>query len=141
MSVHYPATEFAKIADHVDAQRVGQGTDRTFGLPTGLYVATVGLYFAFLAVMAVGFQSAQMGLVIAICVVYVAMAFGVPMMWTRMQPNHQSKAQGWLEFCEDGIMTATGLTKAKDASAQVLILPVLILLWGISTVTIAAMVS
>jgi hypothetical protein len=140
MSIHYPATEFAAIADHVTAPNIRQDVDRSFELPTGLYVATVGLYFAFLAIMAIGFQTREMILPMAIFVTYIVMAFGLPALWANMRPQHNSKALSWAKFRNDGIVTMTGPTKAKDATAQVLILPVLILFWGIATVTIATLV-
>ncbi|MFM2410652.1 MAG: hypothetical protein RL481_1480 [Pseudomonadota bacterium] len=141
MSIHYPAAKFADIAERVATPNIRQDVDRSFELPTSLYVATVGLYFAFLAVMAIGFQTREMALVIAICVVYVIMAFGVPAMWVRMKPDHRSRAMDSFDYRENGIVTHTGLTKAKDATAQVLILPILIFFWGAATATISTLVS
>lgn len=141
MSVHIPAEQFQEVANRVVLPNIRQDVDRTFELPTRLYVATVGLYLAFLAVMAIGFQTREMILPMAIFVVYIVMAFGVPMMWTRMKPEHGTKAIDWLRFQEQGIITMTGPTKAKDATAQVLILPVLILFWGTATAMIAGLVS
>jgi hypothetical protein len=141
MSIHYPATEFAAVADRVAVPNIRQDVDRSFELPTSLHITTVGLYLAFLAVMAIGFQTREVALVIAICVIYVVMAFGVPAMWVRMKPHHRSRAMDGFDYRENGIVTYTGVTKAKDATAQVLILPVLILFWGAATVTIATLVS
>ncbi len=141
MSVHFPAEQFQNVANRVVAPNIRQDVDRTFELPTGLYVATVGLYFTFLAVMAIGFQTREMILPMAVFVIYIVMAFGVPTLWVRMKPTHDSKAIEWLHFREKGIVTNTGATKAKDATAQVLILPALILFWGVGTAMIAAIVS
>jgi hypothetical protein len=141
MSIHYPTAEFADVADRLAAPNIRQDVDRSFGLPTSLHIATVGLYFAFLAVMAIGFQTREMALVIAICVIYVVMAFGVPTMWVRMKPDHNSRTMDGFDYRENGIITHTGVTKAKDATAQVLILPVLIFFWGVATVAIATLVS
>ena len=41
---------------------------------------------------------------------------------------------------EDGVDTLTGRTSGGAAVAQVLVLPVLILMWGVAVVTIAALV-
>lgn len=41
---------------------------------------------------------------------------------------------------ERGILAAFGRASARDASVQILILPVLILVWGIVAVTVAALV-
>jgi hypothetical protein len=141
MSVHLSAKQFQDVANRVAVPNFRQDVDRTFELPTRLYVATVGLYFAFLAVMAIGFQTREMILPMAIFVIYIVMAFGVPAMWARMKPDNDSQALDWLEFSENGIVTMTGLTRAKDATAQVLVLPVLIFFWGAATATIATLVS
>ncbi len=141
MSIHIPATQFRNALKPASTPNIRQDVDRSFELPTGLYVATAGLYFAFLAVMAIGFQTREMILPMAIFVIYIVMAFGVPALWARMKPQHGSRALGWLTFREKGIVTLTGRTGAKDATAQVLILPVLILFWGAATAMIGALVS
>lgn len=141
MSMHYSADEFATVANRIAAPNVRQDIDRTFELPTRLYVATVGLYFAFLAVMAAGFQTREMMLPMAVFITYIVMAFGVPMLWARMKPDNDSRAINWTRFRASGIVTMTGPSKAMDATVQVLILPALILFWGIGTVMIAAVVS
>ncbi len=121
--------------------RLPTTVDRNFELPGRLYVATAGAYFAFLAVTAVGFRSPEMIIPAAICVVFITMLFGTAAMWMRMQPEHRQHLTAWDRFWRQGIMTAYGRTKASDATIQVLILPVLILLWGIAVVTIAAVVG
>lgn len=141
MSVHLSAKQFQDVAKRVVLPNVRQDVDRTFELPTRLYVATVGLYFAFLAVMAIGFQTREMILPMAIFVIYIVMAFGVPALWARMKPDNDSQALDWVEYQENGIVTMTGPTRAKDATAQVLILPALIFFWGAATATIATLVS
>ena len=102
-------------------------------------MATFALYFAALAVMAIGFSSATMGIVAAICLVYLVMAFGTPMLWARMQPGlNASKALSWSAIRSRGIMTWTGKTEAASAAVQILLLPVLILFWAVSVVTLWA---
>lgn len=141
MSFPFAAAEFQIHSEAKSLPNIRQDVDRTFQLPTRLYVATVGLYFAFLAVMAAGFWTGEMGLVIAVCVFYVAMAFGVPSLWARMNPHHEAKAIDWSVFQRNGIVTMTGHMKATDATAQVLVLPVLVFFWGAATATLAALVS
>jgi hypothetical protein len=142
MSIHYPATEFIAVAQRVAAPNIRQDVDRRFELPTRLYVATVGLYFAFLATLAIGIGGGrEMGVTMWICVTYVVMAFGTPAMWARMKPASPAKAMGWAQFVQNGIATFTGHMKAKDATVQMLILPVLILFWGIGIVLMVAIVS
>jgi hypothetical protein len=114
--------------------------DRTFELPTGLYALTVGFYLAFLVVMAIGLATPGLIIPMAICLIFVVMAFTVPSLWARMNPETQSRSLDWSRFVQHGIQTHTGWTSARDATIQVLILPVVILLWGICAVAIAALV-
>ena len=113
-------------------------TDRGFELPTALYAATIGSYLAFLAIMAIGFQSRDMLLPMVIFTVYIAMLFGVPALWARMQPETATPPMTLGAFWERGIQTYTGHNQAGAAAVQVLLLPVMILLWGVAVVIIAA---
>lgn len=115
-------------------------TDRGFELPTALYVATIGSYLAFLAIMAIGFQSRDMLLPMVIFVAYLAMLFGVPTLWVRMQPETATAPLTLAAFREHGIQTYTGHNGAGAAAVQVLLLPVMVLLWGVAVVVIAATV-
>ena len=65
---------------------------------------------------------------------------GVSAMWMRMKPDHAQELTSWSRFSREGIMTAFGRSTAGAATVQVLILPVLILAWGLVAVTIAAVV-
>ncbi|BDI60674.1 hypothetical protein [Qipengyuania nanhaisediminis] len=113
--------------------------DRNFELPTGLYAATAGLYVAFLAILATGFAAPGMIIPMAICAVFLVGFFGVPAAWTRLRAN-ASKSKTVGEFKRAGIMTYTGHCNARDAAVQMLILPVLVVLWAGAVVTIAALV-
>jgi hypothetical protein len=140
MSIHYTADTFAEALVTRKATPFEVKVERSFDLPPVLHVATVGLYFTFLAVMALAFQDRELIIPMAICVIYCVMAFGVPTMWKRMKPNHASRPLDWAEFSRSGINTYTGNMSAKDATGQVLILPVLILGWGIAIAVIAVSV-
>ena len=115
-------------------------TDRGFELPTALYAATIGSYLAFLAIMALGFQSRDMLLPMVIFVAYLAMLFGVPAMWVRMKPETATAPLTLGVFWDHGIQTYTGHNRAGAAAVQVLLLPVMVLLWGVAVVIIAATV-
>ena len=114
--------------------------DRSFGLPTGLYVAMATLFFGFCAVTSVGFGNPAMILPMAIIVIFIAMFFAVPALWVRMNPENPVPTTTWAEFRRNGIMTPFGRATANAVMVQVLILPVLIFLWGVAVVTIAALV-
>lgn len=114
--------------------------DRTFELPPFAYAATVGLYFGFLGVVTAGFGNPGLIIPLAICAIIVVAGFGVPTLWTRMAPASRKHAMTWGRFQGQGIATLTGRLTAGEAMAQVLVLPVLIFLWGLAVVTIAALV-
>lgn len=130
-----------KAIVHSEAALLPPGVvDRSFELPTALYGATVALYLGFMAVMAMGFGNPELILPIAVIVLLIVAAFGVPAMWARMAPETRRAAKTWSRFRLDGIVTEHGRSGARDAMVQVLILPVLIFLWGIAVVVIAALV-
>lgn len=124
----------------VDAPVKGVEVDRTFEMPRALYGATVGLYLAFLGVMAAGFASPGLIIPMAIFAFFIIAGFGVPTIWTRLNPETKARALSWGKFKSEGIMTHTGRLAPRDAAIQMLILPVLIVLWGLAVVMIAAAV-
>lgn len=127
----------AAIVPETPAPR--QVIDRSFELPTGLYVTTVGLYLGFLAVMAGAFMNPGLVLPMVIFALFVVAGFGTPMLWARMAPENRQRALTWGQFRNRGIQTATGPLDAGAATVQVLILPALIFLWGVSVAVIAAL--
>ncbi|PLK28095.1 hypothetical protein C0V72_00670 [Porphyrobacter sp. TH134] len=115
-------------------------SDRNFGLPTALYGATVAGYLGFLLVVGSAFAGPALAIPMAIFVVFIVAGFGVPAIWTRLAGN-ASEPQTIGEFAARGIMTATGRLAARDATIQVLILPVLLVVWGLAVAVIAAVVA
>lgn len=130
----------AQVAAVTEAPHVRSEIDRSFELPTGLYVATAGLYLGFIAVMAITLMNPELVLPMAIIALIVVAGFGTPMLWARMQPEKRQRAMSYSSFRHRGIQTATGRLTAGAATVQVLILPVLIFLWGVTTATIAVVV-
>jgi len=120
--------------------RLPTTVDRNFGLPTVLYMAMAGLFFAAVGVMAFGFAAPAMVVPTGIIAVFIAMFFAVPAMWVRMKPANPQRATSWARFRQHGIQTFYGRSTAAAATMQVLILPALILVWGLAVVTIAALV-
>ncbi|MFZ9395051.1 MAG: hypothetical protein ACO25F_03200 [Erythrobacter sp.] len=118
--------------------KVRTTVDRTFELPRALYGATVGCYLGFLAITAMAFGNPGLIIPMAIFAFIIVAGFGVPTAWARMQGTGAKRALGMGEFANRGIMTHTGRLKSRDAAIQVLVLPVLVLLWGLAVVTIAA---
>lgn len=115
-------------------------TDRNFGLPTALYGATIACYLGFLVIVGSAFANPVLAIPMAIIVLLVAAFFGVPAVWTRLKGNASEPATMG-EFERRGIMTNTGRLSAGEASAQVLVLPVLLVVWGLAVAVIAAVVA
>ena len=112
--------------------------DRTFGLPTILFGATVGLYLAFLAVMSIAFLNAELAIPMVVFAGTFVFGFGVAGKWATMGPHSESRALRWDEFAGRGIDTMTGRLTAREATVQVLMLPALIFVWGVIVALIAA---
>lgn len=114
--------------------------DRNFGLPTALYGATIACYLGFLLTVGSAFANPVLAIPMAIIVLLIAAFFGVPAIWTRLRGNPSEPATLG-EFERSGIMTNTGRLSAGEASAQVLVLPVLLVCWGLAVAVIAAIVA
>jgi len=114
-------------------------SDRNFGLPKALYGATVACYLGFLAVVGTAFANPELAIPMAIFVVFIIAGFGVPALWTRLAGNASAPATLG-EFGLKGIMTHTGRLAPRDATVQMLILPVLLVCWGLAVAVIAAVV-
>ncbi|MBC7159403.1 MAG: hypothetical protein H5U21_05050 [Porphyrobacter sp.] len=131
----------AIVHDAPPAARRNAPLDRSFELPSALYATMVALFLGYIALMAVGFASPQMILPVAIFVLFIVAFFGVPALWVRLQPDTPVRAMTMARFRATGIQTGTGHCDARAASVQVLILPVLLMAWGVAAVTIAAVVG
>lgn len=114
--------------------------DRSFGLPSALYGGTVACYLGFLVVMGTAFANPVLAIPMAIFALFIVAGFGIPAIWTRLAGN-TSQPQTLGEFEARGIMTHTGRLAANDATIQVLILPVLLVVWGLAVAVIAALVA
>lgn len=140
MTEHATQIELARIARITDAP-VLTTVDRNFGLPSALYVATVAAYCGFLLLMGGLFMTGETLLPFASFFIYIFMAFGLCRAWAKMKPANDSHPLDWGQFVKRGIMTQSGPLTATQATVQVLMLPVLILLWGVAVAVIYAFVG
>ena len=140
MSRHLTRELIAETADVRTELLHPVTVDRTFELPRELYVATVALYLGFLGVMAMGMASPGLVIPMVIFAFFIVAGFALPGIWTRMQPGNPVSPMPWEKFRRHGISTLTGRLSAGEAATQMLILPVLVFLWAIACVTIAALV-
>jgi hypothetical protein len=122
------------------APAIAHVVDRNFELPRGLYIATVACYLAFLAITALAFSTPGLIIPMVMFTFIIVVGFGIPAIWTKLSPDAPAKAKSWAKFQRDGITSLTGHNTAGAATVQVLILPVLIVVWGLAVVTIAALV-
>lgn len=116
-------------------------TDRSFELPPVLYKATVGCYLGFLGVMTAGLGNPGLLIPMVIFAFFIVAGFSLPTIWVRMQPDNPSRTMTWDRLVSEGVATIRGRVTARDAAVQMLILPVLILGWGVAVVAIVAAVA
>ena len=114
--------------------------DQTFELPARLFAASLALFVAFLVVMTLGFGNPELILPMAIFGIFFAGFYGIPVLFVKQAPEASRKGLSWRQFKAEGIDTLTGRLPAGEAAVQMLILPVLILAWGIACIIIAALV-
>lgn len=124
----------------VDAPVEAPARDRSFGLPGALYGATVACYLGFVGVTALAFANPALAIPMTVIALFILAGFGVPAVFARLKGN-DSRPLSLGQFERFGIMTHTGRLLPRDAAVQVLLLPVLVLFWGVTAVTIAALVS
>lgn len=138
MSEHFSPQELQQRALVVEAPARTQ-VDRNFGLPTGIYVATVGLYLAFIATMAGLFLNPGLVIPMVIFAGFIVMAFGLAGSWATMKPDNSTRPLTWGQMASQGIDTLSGRLSAHEAAVQVLMLPVLIVGWGLAIAVIVAL--
>jgi len=142
MSMRMTREEIGIIADVLPEQKLhGTEVDRSFHMPGGIYAITVGCYLGFLAIMAVGFGNPHLIIPMVIFAVSIIAGFALPYIWATMKPDSGQRAMDWGRFKAHGIETLTGRLTAGEASAQVLVLPVLIFFWGIAAIIICSLVG
>jgi hypothetical protein len=108
--------------------------DQSFELPGNLYAAMGIMFAGFVTVLSLAFRGGHMAVSYGVIFAFLAAFFAIPAMF------QQSKGLSWSMFRYKGIATATGGTSATEATILVLLLPFLILCFGIAVATIAALV-
>ena len=140
MSQHTTQADLAAVAN-VSAAPVQTRVNRTFELPGGLYGLTVACYLGFLGLMSMLFMNGELALPMAAFVVSIVGGFGLGYKWVSMKPDGGTRTLSMGQFANRGIQTLSGRLTAAEASAQVLILPVLIVFWGLAIAVIFAFVG
>lgn len=140
MSQHVSQADLAAVAHVADAPAQTR-VNRTFELPAGLYGLTVACYLGFLGLMSVLFMNGELVLPMIAFVISIVGGFGLGWKWVAMRPGNDQSPLTMGQFANRGIQTLSGRLTAAEASAQVLILPVLILAWGLAIAVIFAVVG
>ena len=135
----------ARIVDAPDASlanapRHQVEADQNFGLPTALFATTVACYLGFLGIMLAAFAAPMLAIPMVIFAGFIIAGFGLPAIWTRVAQN-ETRPMSFGEFRNEGVMTHTGRCSPRDAATQMLILPVLIVGWGIAISVVVAFVG
>lgn len=110
-----------------------------FDLPPVLHVALFGGVGVYLAIMWAAFATRELILPFAIFAVFLAGAFLVPAWWARVAPP-AGETERWADFVRDGVESYTGRVPAGAAAVQVLIMPAMLIGWGLVVALIRALV-
>jgi cytochrome bd-type quinol oxidase subunit 2 len=115
--------------------------DQNFELPAAIYIAMVMMFAGFVAVLSLAFRGGHLPVVYGVIFAFIAAFFAIPAMFPAMVPrdSHRTGALSLFDFGHRGIMTATGRASAREATVLVLLLPCLILCFGISVAIIASL--
>ena len=125
----------------VAAPAVRACDDQSFELPPGIYVAMASMFAGFVAVLGLAFRGGHMAVVYGVIFAFIAAFFAVPALFPGMVGDRTStKALSWFEFNNRGIATATGRANAREATILVLLLPFLILCFGIAVAAIKLLI-
>jgi hypothetical protein len=113
--------------------------DQTFELPTEIYIAMATMFAGFIAVLSLAFRGGHMAVVYGVIFTFIVAFFAVPALFPAIA-NDESRARALslFDFRQRGIATATGRASAREATILVLLLPFLILCFGIAVATIAS---
>jgi hypothetical protein len=115
--------------------------DQTFELPTAIYVAMAAMLTGFVAVLSFAFRGGHMGVAYGVIFAFIAAFFAVPALFPGQGPAETRRnAKSLFDFGDRGIATATGRVGAREATVLVLLLPFLILCFGIAIATIASVI-
>jgi predicted exporter len=128
-----------------DAQPVAQPLRRNrgehvFDLHPALHGAVFGGFFAYLGLMWAAFGEKQLAIPFAIFAVFLAAAFIVPGWWARIVPEQGGPKPNWAEFRNEGLVCETGRQSAGGAMVQVLIMPAVLIGWGLFLLVVSRLV-
>lgn len=123
-------------SDFVTAHEVrvvlpGSRVERVFGLHPALHIGVYGGFFLYLGILWSAFGEPGLVIPFAIFFIFLSAAFVVPALWARVAPNDGAKTN-WQQFLAGGFECATGHLDAGAVIAQVMLMPVMLVVWGLA---------
>lgn len=112
--------------------------DQSFELPNGIYAAMALMFAGFIGILSLSFRGGHMGVAYGVIFAFIAMFFAVPAAFPGMAAS--KKSLSWTAFRLRGIQTATGKSSAREATVLVLLLPFLVLCFGLAVSVISSVV-
>ena len=113
---------------------------RASNFPAGIYIAMATMFTGFVAVLGLAFRGGHMAVVVRRHIRFHRCLLCGAGNVSAVAAREKHRALSWSEFGDRGIMTATGHSSAREATILVLLLPFLILCFGIAVVAIASLV-
>ena len=110
-----------------------------FGLHPALHVAMFAGFFAYLGLMWAAFADAELALPFVIFALFLGASFAVPALWARVAPNDGPKAR-FRDFLAERVDTGSWPLTGKAAAVQVMIMPAMLVGWGMFIATLSATV-
>lgn len=127
MAVHETQAVLAEKARiHPAAPLQGRGV-RPFDLHPAVHFMLIGAWLGFVGILCATFMGPNLILPAAIFLVGIAALFVTPGLWARVADDGNGRRQSWAEFREEGIDTHTGRLTSGQALAQIMTLPVLVI--------------
>lgn len=114
--------------------------DHVFDLHPALHITVFGGFFAYLGLMWAAFGEKQLAIPFAIFAVFLAAAFIVPAWWARVLPDAGGRKPDWADFRSEGMVCETGRQSAGGVMVQVLIMPAVLLTWGLFLLVVSRLV-
>ena len=108
-----------------------------FDLPPVLHAAVFGGFGVYLAIMWLAFSDRELIIPFAIFFVFLAGFYIVPALWAKVADDGRPKPD-WLDFSLLGIDCETGHVSAPSAMVQILIMPAMLIVWGLIIAIIQA---
>ena len=104
--------------------------EHVFDLHPALHIGVFAGFFVYLGIMWAAFGEKGLAIPFVIFDVFLAAAFVVPAWWARIAPG-EGRKPGWSDFIAEGLPSGSGPVTAGGAIVQVMIMPAMLVLWGL----------